>query len=171
MTEDATRECPFCKEEIKAGAIKCKHCRSAVKPETPPHRGICPFCKEEIKPEAIKCKHCGSMVDGSDKSGSCEGCAEKGASFQGTSELDISGNFGTIAPSLSLREGTFATRVGCSPCWAAVWDGNNAITRKINPYRRCCRIICFGPFGCRTSCWTERCPDSPNSQDIVAFPQ
>ena len=85
MAEDATRECPFCKEAIKAEAIKCKHCRSAVKPEIPPHGGICPFCKEEIKPEAIKCKHCGSMVDGSDKSGCCEDCAPKGGSGLGTS--------------------------------------------------------------------------------------
>jgi hypothetical protein len=57
-----TRECPFCKEEIKADAIKCKHCDSMVALERPTHGGICPYCKEEIKPDAIKCKHCQSIL-------------------------------------------------------------------------------------------------------------
>ena len=59
-----TRECPYCKEEIKSDAIKCKHCGSSVAPENPPHGGTCPYCKEQIHPEAIKCKHCGSVLEG-----------------------------------------------------------------------------------------------------------
>jgi hypothetical protein len=55
-----TRECPFCKEEIRADAIKCKHCGSRIEPERLAHGGTCPFCKEEIHVEAVKCKHCGS---------------------------------------------------------------------------------------------------------------
>jgi hypothetical protein len=58
--ESETRECPYCKEEIKAEAIKCKHCGSSVAPEKPSHGGTCPYCKEQIHVEAIKCKHCGS---------------------------------------------------------------------------------------------------------------
>jgi hypothetical protein len=58
----ATRECPFCKEEINAEAVKCKHCGSRVSAEGPTHGGTCPYCKESIKPEAIKCMHCGSYV-------------------------------------------------------------------------------------------------------------
>lgn len=53
-----TRDCPHCKEEILADAIKCKHCHSKLTPDHPDHGGTCPFCKETIKPDAIKCKHC-----------------------------------------------------------------------------------------------------------------
>lgn len=60
--EATTRHCPYCKEEIRAGAIKCKHCGSAVIPEKAPHDGVCPYCKEEIHPQAMKCKHCKSML-------------------------------------------------------------------------------------------------------------
>ena len=57
-----TRECPFCKEEVKATATRCRHCQAALVPTTPDHGGICPFCKEEINVEAIRCKHCGADV-------------------------------------------------------------------------------------------------------------
>jgi hypothetical protein len=30
-TESKTRYCPYCKEEIKADATKCKHCPSCYK--------------------------------------------------------------------------------------------------------------------------------------------
>lgn len=73
-----TRECPYCKEEIKAEAIKCKHCGSGVTPERPGHEGICPFCKEQIHPEATRCKHCKSTLN-ADKDTDC-GCGE-GAGF------------------------------------------------------------------------------------------
>jgi hypothetical protein len=66
-----TRECPFCKEEIMAEAIKCKHCGSRVTPERPGHRGICPFCKEEIHPDAIRCKHCHSDLSHTDPGCDC----------------------------------------------------------------------------------------------------
>ena len=59
-TESNSRDCPYCKEEIKAEAIKCKHCGSSVAPERPSHGGTCPYCKEQIQPEAIRCKHCKS---------------------------------------------------------------------------------------------------------------
>lgn len=52
--------CPYCKEEIKADATKCKHCHAKLSEKRPDHEGICPFCKEGINPEAIKCKHCKS---------------------------------------------------------------------------------------------------------------
>jgi predicted amidophosphoribosyltransferase len=55
-----TRECPFCKEEVKATAIRCRHCQAALVPTKPDHGGICSFCKEEINVEAITCKHCGA---------------------------------------------------------------------------------------------------------------
>ncbi len=55
-----TRDCPYCKEEIRDDATKCKHCGSSVAPERPSHEGTCPYCKEQIHSEAIKCKHCKS---------------------------------------------------------------------------------------------------------------
>jgi hypothetical protein len=146
-TEDATRECPFCKEEIKAGSIKCKHCHSAVKPEIPPHGGICPFCKEEIKPEAIKCKHCGSMVGGSAESSCCEGCAQKGASGLGTSS-SVGTNNPFPFPTEVSTEGTIARQSsGCTQCFSNGIRGN----------RYCCVRICVPSYGCWTSCWVEPC--------------
>jgi hypothetical protein len=62
VEESETRQCPFCKEEVKADAIRCKHCQAAIRPLQPDHRGICPFCKETINPEAIRCSHCGASL-------------------------------------------------------------------------------------------------------------
>ena len=57
-----TKQCPYCKEEIRDEAVICKYCRSHILPDKPSHKGTCPFCKESIHPEATKCKHCGSFV-------------------------------------------------------------------------------------------------------------
>jgi hypothetical protein len=54
----STRQCPFCKEDIKADAIRCKHCQATIPIEKPRHGGTCPFCKEKIHKEAIRCMHC-----------------------------------------------------------------------------------------------------------------
>lgn len=56
--EPALRVCPYCKEEIKAEALRCKHCHATIRSSGPIHQGICPYCKESINPEAIRCKHC-----------------------------------------------------------------------------------------------------------------
>jgi hypothetical protein len=68
---EGTRECPYCKEDIQAEAVKCKHCGSRLTPQRPGHGGTCPFCKEEIHPDAIKCKHCKSIVAGKDSDCGC----------------------------------------------------------------------------------------------------
>src|SRR5262249_45713735 len=63
VDETQERECPFCKETIKAAALKCRFCGSRLgSPTLPDHKGICPFCKEEIKPGAVKCYHCHSYL-------------------------------------------------------------------------------------------------------------
>jgi hypothetical protein len=56
--ESETRACPYCKEEVKAAAVRCKHCLADIAPTRPDHGGVCPLCREEIKADAIRCKHC-----------------------------------------------------------------------------------------------------------------
>lgn len=80
-TEFDVRLCPYCKEEIRADAIRCKHCRSALTPQTPGHGGTCPSCKEAIHPDALRCKHCGASVGPEHQSGcGCVGPTPSGAS-------------------------------------------------------------------------------------------
>jgi uncharacterized CHY-type Zn-finger protein len=71
--EVETAECPFCKEEIRANALLCKHCGSRLGARPLKHEGVCPYCKEEIHPEATRCKHCRSNLE-VDEPGGC-GCA------------------------------------------------------------------------------------------------
>ena len=61
-TEQTACACPYCKEDIKPDAVKCKHCGSQILPVNPSHEGTCPYCRETIYPEAIKCKHCHSSL-------------------------------------------------------------------------------------------------------------
>jgi hypothetical protein len=72
--ESKIRECPYCKEDIRVDAIKCKHCSSSVSAEKPAHEGKCPFFKEDINPEAIKCYHCKSMLDSTLSAPTTMGC-------------------------------------------------------------------------------------------------
>lgn len=73
-SDDATRQCPYCHEDVKATALKCKHCCAQLFSVAPSHRGVCPYCKEDIKAEAIKCRHCHSMLTGRTGAGDCR-CA------------------------------------------------------------------------------------------------
>lgn len=67
---DGIKQCPYCGEDIKINAIKCKHCGEFLnKVEEPPQKEEtsttkeCPFCGEEININAIKCKHCGEFLN------------------------------------------------------------------------------------------------------------
>jgi hypothetical protein len=56
--EPEIRPCPYCKEEVNAAAVRCKHCLADFAPTRPDHGGVCPLCREEIQADAIRCKHC-----------------------------------------------------------------------------------------------------------------
>jgi hypothetical protein len=54
----ATRQCDYCKEDIKVDAVRCKHCQATLILAAPTHGGACPYCKEAIMVDAVRCKHC-----------------------------------------------------------------------------------------------------------------
>ncbi|HEU0212556.1 MAG TPA: hypothetical protein VFR13_00615 [Jiangellaceae bacterium] len=60
--ESETQPCPFCKEEVKAAAVRCNHCLADIASTRPDHGGVCPLCREEIKADAIRCKHCKAWI-------------------------------------------------------------------------------------------------------------
>ena len=103
-SSDTTRECPYCNEDIKAEAIKCKHCGSRVQPETPRHGGVCPFCKESIKPEAVRCKHWRSDLEQPIDAGSlgCAECKDREAEFP----LDV------VSSGFRVQRAAAPTRLG-----------------------------------------------------------
>ncbi len=150
-----TRECPYCKEEIRAEAIRCKHCRSNVSPEKPAHEGICPYCKEEINPEAIKCKHCGSMLNGSTES-EC-GCNQQ---INTSSQFMASSDYGlSQTPQFGLGTETLQRQAN-----VIVRPGDIIII--VGPGGRCRRVLVpctvCNPLGCgRALCEVIVCGPEP----------
>ena len=161
---EVIRECPYCKEDIKANAIRCKHCRSAVRPDIPPHGGICPLCKEEINSKAIKCKHCGAMLDGSAESSCCGNSGRLDASFKKVFEPDPQ-----LPPYISESNppstGSSISRINCSPCVLITYGG----TGYYGVAKICCTEV-YIPFkGLQKVCWLDHdaCPWYPSSGILV----
>ena len=55
-----TRNCPFCAEEIKLEAIKCKHCSEFLNTEEIVKIWMCEDCNEEIEDNFDACWNCSS---------------------------------------------------------------------------------------------------------------
>jgi hypothetical protein len=50
------RPCPTCREPIRPGALKCRHCQTLL----PGERTVpCPRCAETVLADATGCRHCG----------------------------------------------------------------------------------------------------------------
>jgi hypothetical protein len=157
--ESNIRRCPFCKEEIRADAIRCKHCRSSIAPEQPAHQGTCPYCKEAIHPEAIKCKHCGSAVGPSQ---GCEGCSGTSASTNvsargpgaGDVEADLPPGFTSAGPLARVAA------LGCTDCRpVTAWDMKYGTGRRTCTYLVCTKIGNF--THCQVVSSTEFCGRNP----------
>src|SRR6185437_13916507 len=156
--ENTVRQCPYCKEDIKRDAIRCKHCRSALMPEKPAHGGVCPFCKEIVNPEAIKCKHCGSTIGaagGSKAEGDC-GCGKTAivsANPYGFSLAPLAARSGPVGGGSAVTSGVgIALGENCGDCYPLYRGGSASGGVKL-----CCTVI-IGPFGVpMLSCHWVRC--------------
>ncbi len=133
-----TRECPFCKEMIKQGAIKCRYCESFLPPDRPAHKGTCPFCKEAINSEAIKCPHCRSDL----------------MSYSGSEIMSPIGSFFRSSPIARAAPGSGSgpsgppTKRHCFTFWVEVCSDVPVVRWK--------------PNGDWEMAWERRCRDVPH---------
>ncbi|MEU4164909.1 zinc ribbon domain-containing protein [Actinoplanes sp. NPDC026670] len=117
-----TRTCNYCKEQVKTGAIKCKHCGSQLEPDKPSHDGTCPYCKEAIDPSAIKCKHCKTMLQTRSESGNGCQCGGACGGIQGsTAEVRLL-NLGGLGGGAIGGSGGGIFALPDHACWADCID-------------------------------------------------
>jgi hypothetical protein len=169
--EATLRQCPFCKEDIKADATRCKNCRSTLMPEKPAHGGTCPFCKEDVNPEAIKCKHCASAIGpvGESKIESDCGCGKTALGWPSASGFSLAlagakqgtggvGSGPTSGVGIPLEE-------NCGGCYPVYRNGI-----QLGGTRICCTVT-IGPYGVpMLSCRYVPCGDFAGLPPIILEP-
>ena len=136
-----TSACPFCKEQIKPDAVKCKHCGSGLTPTKAVHRGVCPYCKEEIHPDAIKCKHCKSdLIKTESRDCGCKQPARSDGTVVHGLQMKPKGNLPIPLPTIE-GHGDCSFEFKCYPCTRCI-PGTNICFEST-----CCdlvRIVCSG---------------------------
>ncbi|WP_425101823.1 double zinc ribbon domain-containing protein [Tropicibacter sp. S64] len=139
-------ECPFCREEIREGAVVCKHCRSRITAASPDHGGTCPFCREDIKPGATKCKHCQSMLTTDADCGCGCGCGCGGAGHDPASNAAFLS--GTPLSTMAARAPSFIEKSPGAP------RPGDIVLSPPDPCMKTseCFYVCFPGLGCRRIC-------------------
>jgi hypothetical protein len=153
--ETSTVPCPFCKEPIQEGALKCKHCKSLLAAEKPDHEGTCPFCRETIQRDAVKCRYCGSWVGPASLSFSPCPCGRSHPVHQPGAFSVGSGVAPGLMPGTSLQRKGQRGYVGPVPAFGRFESGGGPIELPDPiPCELCLR--CASVFGYLV-CWWECC--------------
>ena len=113
--EAATKDCDYCKEEVRADAVLCKHCGSRLGSSAPDHGGTCPYCKESINPEATRCRYCGSDVSGRDAATGGGGC---GCGCGNAGDFPMYARQAYFGPRQTLRARDDASNLGGGQCYS-----------------------------------------------------
>lgn len=147
QVDQESRECPFCKETVKALALKCKHCHAFLTPEKPSHGGICPYCKEEIKEDAIRCKYCRSDLRAALGSNSSLRIGPTSTSMSGMRGAYYRGAF---APKVTVRLDSDPTFPGTENCDLFYVTYCKDIPDPIAGFKTVCFeipiVVCTPPF-------------------------
>ena len=165
MNRDSLRQCPRCKEDISAEAVRCKHCWADFDP-LPGHKGTCPLCFEAIHPHADRCKHCKGDFGRRASTGCGCSCSEpnradskwtaQGSFVIRRRDLPEGGIFGDVGTGVSAAGKT------CGPCSSDAWSVTGSLLNPTVRHARECsmKVPIVHPNGSitwETIAWSEAC--------------